>query len=174
MGFADLGCYGSDILTPNIDALAAEGIRFSNFHSAPSCAPTRASLLSGTDNHTAGVGSQFNRTGEWGYEGHLSDRVISIPQLLTLAGYNNYMAGKWHLGGASDHLPDQKGFQRSFIMREGAGNHYNAVGITEEGSSYRLDGDTIAWPKGAYSTNLYTDYIIDFIDQDKNSDKPFF
>ena len=178
MGYADLGCFGSDILTPNIDKLAEEGIIFSNFYSAPSCAPSRASLLTGADNHMAGVGSQFYRTGdEWGYEGFLSNRVITIPQLLEEeGGYNTYMVGKWHLGGNEDHLAHKKGFQKSFIMHQGAGNHYNNLGFVglKSPSRYSLNGKEVDWPMGGYSTNVYTDYLIDFIDKGQSDKKPFF
>jgi arylsulfatase len=177
MGYADLGCFGSDILTPNIDQLAAEGVRFTNFYSAPSCAPTRASLLTGADNHMAGVGSQFNRTGDqWGYEGFLSDRVVTIPQLLSDHGYHTSMVGKWHLGGEQDQLAHSKGFQNSFVLHQGGGNHYNNVGFvaTDAPSIYSLNGQEVPWPEGAYSTDLYTDYLIDFIDEGSSQDKPFF
>jgi arylsulfatase len=177
MGYADLGCFGSDILTPNIDQLAAEGVRFTNFYSAPSCAPTRASLLTGADNHMAGMGSQFNRTGDqWGYEGFLSDRVITIPQVLSDHGYHTSMVGKWHLGGKEDQLAQSKGFQRSFILHQGGGNHYNNIGFesTDLPSIYSLNGQEIEWPKDAYSTDLYTDYLIDFISESNKENKPFF
>ena len=177
MGYADLGCFGSDILTPNIDALAAEGVRYTNFYSAPSCAPTRASLLTGTDNHMAGVGSQFHRTGDqWGYEGFLSDRVVTIPQVLTENNYQNYMVGKWHLGSKADQLPHQKGFQKSFILHQGGGNHYNALGFEalDLPSTYSYNVNTVKWPENGYSTNVYTDYLIDFIKEGKKQNKPFF
>lgn len=177
MGYADLGCFGSDISTPNIDALAAEGLRFTNFYSAPSCAPTRASLLTGADNHMAGLGSQFyKRREQWGYEGYLSDRVVTIPQVLTENNYQNYMVGKWHLGGKADQLPHQKGFQQSFVMHQGAGNHYNNMGFEGKDlpSKYSLNGKSMDWPENAYSTDLYTDYLIDFITKGQTNNKPFF
>lgn len=177
LGYADLGCFGSDIHTPNIDQLASEGIRFSHFYSAPSCAPTRASLLTGADNHMAGMGSQFHQTADqWGYEGFLSDRIITIPQLLSKNGYQTYMVGKWHLGGEKDQLAHEKGFQKSFIMHQGAGNHYNDWGFVseDEPSRYSLNGDSIGWPENAYSTDLYTEYLLRFIKDGINKDKPFF
>lgn len=177
MGYADLGCFGSDISTPNIDKIANEGIRFSNFYSAPSCAPARASLLTGADNHMAGVGSQFYRSeDQWGYEGFLSNRVVTIPQLFKDNNYQTYMVGKWHLGGKKDQLAHNKGFQKSFILHHGAAAHYNNLGFVglDNPSIYTLNGDEVAWPENAYSTDLYTDYLLKFISEGKSAKKPFF
>lgn len=124
LGFGDIGSYGGDIETPNIDALAYNGIRFSSFHTAPMCAPTRAMLLSGNDNHIAGMGGQGLITKEFGYEGKLTNRIVPIPALLKDAGYHTYMAGKWHLGSEPESNPHQKGFEHSFVLLSGAGNHY--------------------------------------------------
>ncbi|MFT5676973.1 MAG: arylsulfatase A-like enzyme [Paraglaciecola sp.] len=177
MAYSDLGTFGSEISTPNIDALAFEGTTFTQFYSLPSCAPTRASLLTGTNNHVAGVGSQFNRTGNiWGYEGFLTDRVLTIPQVLSQNGYQNYMVGKWHLGMKQDQLADAKGFQKSFILHQGAANHYNNEGFeaTDKPSIYSLNGKVVDWPDGQYSTDTYTDFLIDFINQGSAVDEPFF
>ena len=104
LGYADLGSFGNYIATPNIDALAAEGLLFTQFHTAVMCAPTRAMLLSGNNSHVAGMGRQ-GASGilgdpQPGYENHLSDRIIPFPRLLREGGYHTYMAGKWHLGKA--------------------------------------------------------------------------
>jgi arylsulfatase len=178
LGYADLGVYGSDIRTPNIDALAAEGILFTQFHTSPLCAPTRAMLLSGNNNHVAGVG-RMGASGPMqvyvpGYETHLSDRIAPLPRLLTEAGYHTYTTGKWHLGNEKKHSPAAAGFERSFNLMHGAANHFNAVGFMEGGSLYREDGEEVAWPDGVYSTDLYTDRLIDFIDAGKADGRPFF
>ncbi len=176
LGYADLGCYGGDIETDHIDKLAEEGIRFSRFHTSPFCAPTRAMLLSGNDNHIAGMGAQGVVTDRFGYEGHLSDRIVPIPALLQMVGYHTSMAGKWHLGLKPENDPSQKGFMRSFVTLEGAANHYDDQGVFDRTpkSLYTEDGARATWPKGAYSTDFYTDKLIEYIDDAKQDGKPFF
>jgi arylsulfatase len=175
LGFGDIGCYGGDIKTPNIDNLASNGIRFSSFHTAPMCAPTRAMLLSGNDNHIAGMGGQGLITEEFGYEGKLTNRIITIPDLLKDAGYHTYMAGKWHLGHEPESNPHQKGFEHSFVLLEGAGNHYTNQSALKNGkSNYTEDGDSIVWKDGNYSTDFYTDKIIEYINLNKDDEQPFF
>lgn len=180
LGYGDLGVYGGDIRTPNIDALAEQGVLFTQFHTAPLCAPTRAMLLSGNNNHVAGIGRQRGRNDDGpvthlpGYEGHLSDRVVPLPRLLLEAGYHTYTVGKWHLGTAPEHSPHGVGFERSFNLLDGAGNHFNALGFFEGGSIYRENEREVSWPEGAYSTELYTDRLIEFIDAGLNDDRPFF
>ena len=175
LGYGDISCYGGDISTPNIDALAQNGIRFSSFHTSPMCAPTRAMLLSGNDNHIAGVGKQGRKSEEFGYEGRLTNRVIPIPALLRDAGYHTYMAGKWHLGKKPESNPHQNGFDRSFALIQGAGNHYNNQSALGKGKSdYTEDGDSTDWKDGNYSTDFYTDRLIEYIDQNKDDNKPFF
>jgi arylsulfatase len=176
LGYADLGCYGGDIETPNIDALAAQGIRFSRFHTSPLCAPTRAMLLSGNDNHIAGMGIQSNLDNGFGYEGRLSNRIVTIPALLKAHGYHTYMAGKWHLGRDSLSIPYRKGFERSFVNIRGGGNHYNDQGLFARDpiTPYFEDTQPAHWNNGDYSTDFYTDKLIEYIDRDKEDNKPFF
>jgi arylsulfatase A-like enzyme len=178
LGYADLGVYGSDISTPNIDLLASRGMLFTQFHTAPSCAPTRAMLLSGNNNHVAGMArqSQSGLAGipVAGYEASLSERIVPLPRLLQDAGYQTYSVGKWHLGGELRTSPHAAGFSRAFNLLGGAGTHFDAVGFSVGGSSYRADKDLVEYPQGSYSTELYTDRLIEFIDADKARGKPFF
>ncbi len=178
LAYADLGSYGSDIETPNIDMLAAEGILFTQFHTAVMCAPTRAMLFSGNNNHVAGMARQSTSgildNPYPGYENHLSDRIIPFPRLLQEAGYNTYIAGKWHLGKSAEHSPRAAGFSRSFTNLSGAGNHWDAIGFSEGGSVYRADGEISEWPDGHYSTDLFTDKLIEFIGSNRGEGKPFF
>jgi arylsulfatase A-like enzyme len=177
LGYADLGAFGSDIRTPNIDRLAAEGVRFTNFHTAPMCAPSRAMLLTGNNNHVAGMGQQA-APAAWrhthGYEGHLSDRVAPFPRLLREAGYHTASTGKWHLGDAREHSPPAAGFVRSYQLTHGAANHFNEVGFFEGGSLYREDGEVVEYPAGTYTTELFTDRLIRFIDEGIDDGRPFF
>jgi arylsulfatase len=178
LGYADLGVYGSDIQTPNIDALAASGLLSTQFHTAPLCAPTRAMLLSGNNNHVAGMARQgtIGVAGNPvdGYEASLSDRIVPFPRLLQSVGYNTYMVGKWHLGLTEEKSPRAAGFSRAFNLLDGAGTHFDDVGFFEGGSTYRQDEELVSYPVGRYSTELYTDRLIEFIEAGKDNGKPFF
>jgi arylsulfatase A-like enzyme len=175
LGYADLGVHGSSIRTPNIDRLASEGVLFTQFHAGPSCAPARAMLLTGNNNHVAGMGRQNTFIeGLPGYENRITERVAPLPRLLSEAGYHTSIAGKWHLGNNLDEAPPSVGFERSWIMVHGAGSHYDATGFFDGGSTYLADGVEVAWPDGAYSTELYTDRILSFMDEALAQDRPFF
>ena len=149
LGYADLGVYGSEINTPNIDALAAQGILFTQYHTAPLCSLTRAMLLSGNNNHVAGVANQgpvgLLGSPVPGYENSLSDRIMPFPKLLQDVGYNTYTVGKWHLGLERESSPHAAGFSRSFNLLQGAGSHFNAIGLRDGGSTYRQDGDLVEY-----------------------------
>jgi arylsulfatase A-like enzyme len=178
LGYTDLGCYGGDIKTPNIDLLAKRGLQFTNFHTSPLCAPTRAMLLSGNDNHVAGVGSMFPvkgtpREGKPGYEGHLTDRIITIAQLLKDAGYQTFMSGKWHLGLEDPYIPYAKGFEKSFVLLNGGAIHFNNNTIENEPPQFRQDDQPVLFPEGRFSTDVYTQKMIGFI-RDRQPAKPFF
>jgi arylsulfatase len=178
LGYADLGVFGSDIRTPNIDGLARQGLRFSHFHTAPLCAPTRAMLLSGNNNHVAGMARQHPNPplqGEApGYEGHLSDRIAPLPRVLAQAGYHTYTVGKWHLGEELEHSARAAGFERSFGVAEGAASHFDGRGFENAPSIYHEDGEFAEWPDGAYSTNHYTDRLIGYIEASRADGEPFF
>ncbi len=178
LGYADLGVFGSTIRTPNIDALAREGLRFSQFHTAPLCAPTRAMLLSGNNNHVAGMGQQHAKPplkGHLpGYEEHLSDRIAPLPRVLLEAGYHTYTAGKWHLGKEVVNSARAAGFERSFGVAEGAASHFDGRGFENAPTVYHEDGELAEWPEGAYSTNYYTDKLIGYIESNRGDGRPFF
>ena len=180
LGYADLGSFGSDIRTPNIDLLAQRGTIFSNFHTAPLCAPTRAMLLSGNNNHVAGMARQGGgpnpkvQVNLPGYESHLSGRIMPMPQLMAESGYQTYMVGKWHLGDDPEHSPTAAGFQRTYSMLHGAAAHFSSTGMRPGGSQYWKDGAAAEFPEDAYTTELFTDELIQFIDDGKDSDNPFF
>lgn len=179
LGFTDLGAFGGEISTPNIDRLANQGMLFTNYHTSPVCAVTRAMLLSGNDNHIAGMGRQSADSvlrKNWGYEKHLSNRIVPLPQLMRDAGYHTYTTGKWHLGDDEENSALAKGFERSWNLLYGAGNHYNNVGLsnTLPISQYRENGKLVEYPEGRYSTEFYTSTLIEFIKQDKDDSDPFF
>lgn len=186
MGFADLGAFGSEIHTPNLDALAEQGIKLTNFHTAATCSPTRSMLLTGVDSHLVGLGNMAeelapNQQGQPGYEGYLNNRAKSIGDYFQQAGYQTYMAGKWHLGLDATNSPAQRGFQRSFAMLSGGASHYAdmrpAYAKTPEAKApYRQDGKLLnSLPANfKYSSQFYVDEIIRNIEQDKASAKPFF
>ena len=183
LGYSDIGCFGGEIATPNLDALAAEGLLCTEFRTLPTCSPTRSSLLTGTDNHTAGLGAMAeamtaNQFGAPGYEGYLNQRVVTVASLLGSGGYQTYMAGKWHLGEERDHGPAARGFQRSFTMLDGGGSHWSdAQGLTPVTAAmqYRDNGETVdTLPEDFFSSAFYTDRMIDYIDEGQDNDQPFF
>lgn len=172
LGFSDLGCYGSEVATPNLDQLAAEGTRFTQFYNAARCCPSRASLLTGLYPQQAGVGLMAGPgRGVPGYEGHLTDRCVTIPEVLKPAGYQSYMVGKWHLNRNPD--PVARGFDEFYGMIGGFNSCWN-----EFPSYSRLPQDhprrTYA-PGKFYSTDVFGDYALDFIaDARKTPSKPWF
>ncbi len=182
LGYSDIGPFGGEISTRVLDGLAREGLRFSGFHVLPTCSPTRAALLSGNDNHVAGMGvmSEFiyPEIAELpGYVGHLADQVATLPELLRDAGYHTYMAGKWHLGEDDAQSPYARGFEQTFTMMQGGGSHWADMRPLSPPQEmiYRRNGERITeLPDDFYSTKDYTDALIDFIDRNKDDDRPFF
>jgi arylsulfatase A-like enzyme len=180
-GYADLGSFGGEIETPNVDALAAVGIRFTQFTASATCSPSRSMLLSGTDNHTAGLGNMAefmapNQAGKPGYEGYLTDRIAPVSALLKEAGYNTFMAGKWHMGEEPDQIPAARGFTRDLTLIPGGGSHLDDMwGAEGERQLYTYNGEVLkALRPGFHSSTDYTAAIIDNIAEFRNDGKPFF
>lgn len=182
LGYTDLGVYGGEIDTPNLDQLARQGLILTDFHNQAVCGPTRAALLSGTDNRNAGgaMHQTPNQQGVQGYESELNEHVAPFPVTLQIGGYNTYMAGKWHLGTEPHQTPNARGFDRSFALRQGGASHYSdGRGMFEwdRVAFYYEDGEHVPvdqLPEDFYSSDFYTDYIIDSIDADAEQDKPWF
>lgn len=172
LGYSDLGCYGSEIATPNLDRLAKNGLRFTQFYNSSRCCPSRASLLTGLYPQPAGMGDmEGGRTPERGYEGRLTDRCATIPEVLKPAGYRSYMVGKWHLNANPN--PIQRGFDEFYGMLGGFNTFW------EENPHYtRLPADHPRRdyaPGKFYSTDVFGDYALDFLAQArKEPDHPWF
>ena len=176
MGFSDIGCYGSEIPTPNIDQLAAQGIRFSHFRNTSRSCPSRASLLTGLYQHQTGVGMMTSENGTnfdfgvSGYRGYLNKNCVTIAEVLKQSGYHTYMTGKWHLG--SDTLykrPLQRGFEHFYGSYQGAFSYFNPTG----NRCLINETDTIQAPEGFYSTDAFTSKAIEYISGQKDK-RPFF
>ena len=173
LGFSDLGNYGSEITTPTIDALADEGIRFTNYHTAANCAPARAMLLTGVSSHRAGVANipemiPSEQRHAPAYQGVLGDNVVTIATLLEDAGYNTYLSGKWHLGQTEDKLPSRRGFQRTVVMADSGADNWEQkpyIPIYEIANWYS-NGERIELPKNFYSSEFLVDRMIEFIQAD--------
>jgi len=186
LGFSDIGAFGGEINTPNLDRLAYAGIRFTDFHSAPACSPTRAMLLTGTDHHIAGIGTMLEVAipgfqGAPGYEGYLNGRVVALPELLRDAGYLTLMSGKWHLGNTIETSPWARGFERSFALLPAGASHYGgaaASGFSPVPTLYTEDDQFVTVGDGFYSSDFYTDTLLRYFRERsgdaKNPDRPFF
>lgn len=182
MGYSDIGPFGGEIKTPTLDNLAQQGLMLTNFHVLPTCSPTRSVLMSGTDNHIAGLGCMGEiisekQRGKPGYEGYLNDRVAHLPMLLKNGGYRTYMSGKWHLGHKKEHRPYSRGFEETFTLLPGGGSHFadKRKLSPPQVMLYSRNGEVVDnLPEDFYSTRNYTDYLLEWLERDKNQNKPFF
>ena len=182
LGYSDIGAFGGEIDTLALDTLASEGLRLTNFHVLPSCSPTRSVLLSGLDNHVAGIGTmgEFNTPemeGHPGYAGYLNFEVAALPELMKAGGYHTYMAGKWHLGYDERTSPHARGFEETFILVPGGGSHWsNRKPLSPPQTMiYRRNGKEVAsLPEDFYSTRYYTDVLLEWIRRDHGDGTPFF
>lgn len=185
MGFSDIGCFGSEIETPNLDALAEGGIRFSQLYNCARCCPTRASLLTGLHPHQAGIGHMVKDKGAPAYQGYLRQDTATIAESLKASGYRTYMAGKWHVGGeyavhlpetwnnagdATHPLPRQRGFDKFYGMLCGAGSYFNPPTLMRDDTFIEPEGDDY------YITDAITDEAIGMLREAEAEGKgePFF
>ncbi|HKB01465.1 MAG TPA: arylsulfatase [Gemmataceae bacterium] len=181
MGFSDLGCYGGEIATPNLDALAAGGVRFTQFYNTARCCPTRASLLTGLYPHQVGVGHMMEDKGHDGYRGDLSKKCVTLAEALEPAGYRAYAVGKWHVtrhmspDGPKDNWPLQRGFDRYYGTIHGAGSLYDPATLTRDNTPITAFNDREYLPAFYYYTyalsNIAERLIIDHAQDHK--DNPF-
>lgn len=186
LGFSDLGAFGGEIHTPNLDALAKGGVRFTGFYTAPTCSPTRAMLLTGEDSHRVGLGTMAEMlplspelASQPGYEGHLDPRVATLAERLGAAGYRTMMAGKWHLGIASEFQPKARGFQQSFALLQGSADHFgmDQDGVWKNsgaGSTYSEGGAPARFPAGVYTGDYFTERLIGYLQRKPGEERPFF
>ncbi|MDH3064722.1 arylsulfatase [Achromobacter insolitus] len=183
LGYNDIQPFGQEVIqTPALAQLAQEGMRFTNFHVNPTCSPTRAQLLTGVDNHLAGMGAM----GEYhipemdkhpgNYIGSLNDRVNTLAEVLKERGYATFMTGKWHLGGKPEQLPGARGFERSFALINPGGSHWDNKGLlaVQPRTRFVEDDQTVARDTGEFSSNLYTDRFVDYMQAAQRAGKPFF
>jgi arylsulfatase A-like enzyme len=174
MGFSDIGCYGGEIPTPNLDKLAAGGLRFTQFYNTGRCCPTRASLLTGRYPHQAGVGHMTEDRGEDGYRGDLNNGCVTIAEVLRSAGYRTAMTGKWHVtkfvepkdAAKKFNWPLQRGFDRYFGIIQGGADYFRPKPLT-------VDNENVPPGEGFYTTDAFVDHAIQFIGQGDKT-KPFF
>ena len=175
MGFSDLGCYGGEIETPNLDQLAANGLRFTQFYNTARCCPTRASLLTGLYSHQAGVGHMLRNDRLPGYEGALNKRSVTLAEVLKEGGYTTLMVGKWHVGSAPGKWPLDRGFERYWGTPSGGGVYFkDALQIRKE-VFFVEDQTRIEPPDDLYVTDTFTDHAIGFVEEAvKEKKQPFF
>jgi arylsulfatase len=188
MGWSDIGCYGGEIPTPNLDALAAHGIRFTQFYNTARCSPTRASLLTGLYPHQAGMGHLDNiiREGSLGTTGRLNEQCVTMAEVVREAGYFTAMAGKWHLGQQNGTPPWQRGFERVLNLRVGGiffpNQNFQGGGdeLTKRGqeplylNGRELAHDAAELGRNWYATFLWAEFGLKFIDEARQANKPFF
>lgn len=180
-GLMDFGAFGGEARTPNIDRLARQGMMFTNMHASPTCAPSRAMLMTGSDSHLAGVANLPEMLPKSyqdvkGYAGVLNDSVQTIATRLKEVDYNTYVAGKWHLGYDEHTLPNKRGFDRSFILSGSGADNYEEVGYLPFKSEVQwfADGKPATLPEDFYSSAFYVDQLIRFHEEETDPTQPFF
>lgn len=181
LGFSDIAPYGGEVSTPNLTALAEAGIKFTNYHTAASCAPSRAMLLTGVDSHRNGVPNIPEAIPpEQGihahYAGTLNRNVVTVATLLQDEGYHTYLAGKWHLGKEVDQLPSRRGFERTVALADTGADNWEQkpyIPIYEK-ANWFADGEVMTLPDDFYSSRFLVDKTIEFIDSNSDSGSPFF
>jgi arylsulfatase len=184
MGWSDMGAFGGEIKTPNLDALATRGAMMTSFYVGPTCSPTRAMLMTGIDNHTAGVGTMagFNRPNQLtqNYQGQLHNDVVTLSEGLKAADYTTLMSGKWHLAKDEKQQPNVRGFDKSFTMDVVIGSHFGngrplhgVEGYETDVVRYIQDGESVEVEDDFYSSIDFTEKLLTFLDE-KNDEKPFF
>jgi arylsulfatase A-like enzyme len=179
-GFTDVGAFGGEMATPNIDALARAGVRFSNFHVAGSCSPTRAMMLTGVGNHRAGLGNMPEtippqHVGRPGYDTVMNHRVVTIAEMLRAGGYRTYMTGKWHLGSDATRLPHARGYDRAFSLADAGADNFEQRPIEGmyESAAWTENGRPATLPRNYYSSTFVVSRMIDYIEADRASGRPF-
>ncbi len=176
MGYSDIGCYGSEIETPHLDALANGGLRFSDFHNSPRCCPSRAALMTGMYSHQAGMGMMTADYGRYpypAYAGDLSQKCVTIAEALKGGGYHTMMTGKWHLtplGAGIHNFPVQRGFDRYYGIINGAASYFDPASLTSNNDPVEVS----KLPEDYYFTNALGDHAVQFIDDAAKGEKPFF
>lgn len=181
LGFSDLGVYGGEARTPNLDRLARDGALFSQYRTSPLCSPSRAMLLTGVDAHRTGVATipevlPPEHKGRPGYVLHLEPGVETLATRLQRAGYRTYLSGKWHLGDRPQDLPSAHGFGRSFALdASGADNWSHKSYMPYYASApWFEDGKPVRYPDGRYSSTVIADRLLGWLDEDRASKAPFF
>ena len=172
MGYSDLGYFGSEIATPNLDTLAAGGVLFNQFYNAGRCCPTRASLMTGLYSHQAGVGDMIKDLGHPSYLGYLNQNCRTIAELLSDQGYQTMMVGKWHLGDNPDHWPQKRGFEKFYGIPQGGGVYYYPW--PKKDRNVVLNDHILEVDSGYYVTHGFNEYAVRFVEQAKDDKRPFF
>ena len=175
MGWSDIGCYGGEIQTPNLDELARNGARFTQFYNTARCCPTRAALLTGLYSHQAGVGHMVGNDGLPGYQGYLNNRCVTLAEALRPAGYTTLMAGKWHVGSAPGQWPLDRGFDRFWGTPSGGGVYFKDTLQIRNEVFFVNGAERIEPPDDLYVTDTFTDRAMTFVEEAvTRTRKPFF
>lgn len=179
-GFTDVGAFGAEFATPHLDALAAAGVRFSSFHVAGSCSPTRAMLQTGVMNHRAGLGNMPEtipdaHKGKPGYDTVMNHRVVTIAQLFGAAGYRTYLTGKWHLGSDATRMPHARGYDRAFTLDASGADNFEQrpIEVLYDKANWTENGRSVTLPKNFYSSRFLIDKTMEYIEGDRAAGKPF-